>query len=149
SGVTMLEEAAELLERIRRNGLLPILVIDDSDSWLNVAGVDRRPLVAAFFGRVVRAIADFPCGLVVAVHHDYLAMDGYRQAAGFLETTIRVPSLGDDPAAGIGRILSHRLEVHDLAGELGNVIDNDVILALARSYAGPATKSLRSILLLV
>ena len=44
SGVTILDEAAELLARIQRNGLLPILVIDDSDSWLNVAGVDRTPL---------------------------------------------------------------------------------------------------------
>ena len=103
-----LEQAAQLLAIIETHDLLPVLVLDDSDRWLNVSWQpDSETARAAFFGRVVRVLAeDLAAAAIVAVHPSYLPDPHYQAAAGFLDTTIRIPALAD-PAA-VHRVLARR-----------------------------------------
>ena len=103
-----LEQARQLLGIIEANDLKPVLVLDDTDRWLNVSWQpESLTLRAAFFGRVIRVLAeDLATAAVVAVHPTYLTDADYRAASVFLYTTIRVPAL-PSPAA-VGRVLGRR-----------------------------------------
>uniref|UniRef100_UPI003221A41A hypothetical protein n=1 Tax=Intrasporangium sp. TaxID=1925024 RepID=UPI003221A41A len=103
-----LEQAAQLLAIIEAHDLLPVLVLDDTDRWLNLSWQpDSEAARAAFFGRVVRVLAeDLATAAIVAVHPSYLSDPNYQAAAGFLDTTIRIPALAG-PAA-VHRVLARR-----------------------------------------
>lgn len=103
-----IEIARELLDIIAEHGASPVLVLDDTDAWLSgMVGPDSSKIRAGFFGRVVRVIAeDFAYAAVLAIHSGYLKTDEYANASGFLDTTVRVPTVRD--AEGIGAILAHR-----------------------------------------
>jgi hypothetical protein len=133
SAAQVIEAAAELLNVIGSHDLLPVVVLDDTDSWLNIAGSDKSPLVEAFFGRVIRMFSDFSCSLLVAVHEDYLAMAGYRAARGFLESTIRLPRL-DEREGALARIFHHRVRVHGIEAPVAEIFDTGAMTALADYY---------------
>jgi hypothetical protein len=131
-----------LIRLIERHDLRTVFVIDDSDTWLTIDGVkDRTNLVNGFFDRVLRMLAELPAGLVVAVHERYLAMPGYRQAEGFLETTIRVPQLPD--AEALKRILDHRIKAADDSGNVSDAFEPSAMDELIGYYAGAADASVR------
>jgi len=142
STTAILEVLDRLIELIASYELRPVFLIDDSDSWLNIDGVtDRTNLVGAFFGPVVRMLAERPAGLVVAVHEEYLDMPGFRQAQGFVERSIVVPRI--DVVDGIAKLLSHRIAtVGDEVG-LDDVFSPAAIDELYGYYGGAARRSVR------
>lgn len=145
STTTIVEALEYLIGLIAHHGLQPVFVIDDSDAWLNIAGVrDRSALVNDFFGRVLRMMAELPCGLVVAVHTDYLGTPAYRQAEGFLEQRITVPQLPD--GALIAALLDRRIKTCDEAASHQEVIDESAVEALFSYYQGAGARSLRKVL---
>lgn len=103
------EIARELLDIIAGHGAAPVLVLDDTDTWLSgLVGPESTALRAGFFGRVVRLLAeDLSYAAVLAVHANYLRTPEYALAAGFLDTTVRIPTVST--AAGIGEILGRRI----------------------------------------
>lgn len=145
STTTIVEALEYLIGLIAYHDLQPVFVIDDSDAWLNIEGVrDRSALVNEFFGRVLRMMAELPCGLVVAVHTDYLGTPGYRQAEGFLEQRITIPQLPD--AATVAALLDRRIKTCDeTAGHL-DVFDEAAVEALFSYYRGAGARSLRKVL---
>jgi hypothetical protein len=145
STTTIVEALEYLIGLIAHHGLQPVFVIDDSDAWLNIEGVrDRSSLVNEFFGRVLRMMAELPCGLVVAVHNDYLGTPGYRQAEGFLEQRINIPELPD--GATIAALLDHRIQSCDEAATHHDVFDDPAVDALFSYYQGAGSRSLRKVL---
>jgi ABC-type phosphonate transport system ATPase subunit len=123
-----LDQARQLLEIIAANDLRPVLVLDDTDRWLNASWQpNSETLRSAFFGRVIRVVAeDLATAAVVAVHPTYLSDPDYRAASGFLDTTIRVPALPS--AAAVGRVLARRVAVA-LARQKDPVLDGLVSMA--------------------
>ena len=107
----VLEQARQVLELIGGEGLTPVLVLDDTDAWLRASWLpDAEAARAGFFGRVIRVLAEeLGATAVVAVHDSYLAEPAYRAAAGFLDTTVRVPELPG--RAAVARILERRAEL--------------------------------------
>jgi hypothetical protein len=101
----------EVLDAIEGEGFEPVIVIDDSDRWFNVAGLsDKSGLVDSFFGEVIPMLAQRAVSFVVAVHPSYEAKAGYRHAreSGEIETEIRLPAFGD--VGGIRRVLDRRVQ---------------------------------------
>jgi ABC-type dipeptide/oligopeptide/nickel transport system ATPase subunit len=138
----ILDVLGRLIELIESHELRPLFLIDDSDAWLNIDGVtDRSGLVGAFFGRVLRMLAELPAGLVVAVHEEYLDMGAYRQAEGFIERSIRVPQIAD--VEGIGRLLRHRIRTVSDDIELSDVFAEEALQELFGYYGGAARRSVR------
>lgn len=101
----VMEIAREVLDLVASE-LVPVLVLDDTDKWINQAG-GPHPTRTQFFGQVVRAIAEsLGCAAAVAVHEQYLADPAFQEARGFLEEVVPIPSL---PGADAGmRILARR-----------------------------------------
>jgi hypothetical protein len=144
STTTILEALAYLIDLIAAQGPQPVFVIDDSDAWLNIEGVrDRSVLVNEFFGRVLRMMAELPCGLVVAVHNDYLGTPGYRQAEGFLEQRITVPELPDP--ASLAVLVTHRVRTVADTASHRDVFHRDALDALFGYYEGAGGRSLRKV----
>jgi hypothetical protein len=134
------------MELVQSADLLPILVIDDADAWLQLpGGTDRRNLAEIFFGQVLRSLADLPCGLVVAAHDECRELAGYQGATGLLEVTIQVPPI-PDPGA-LARLIRHRVACH--LDHVVDVVDQDAMSLLFDYYRGPASNSLRRTLLLL
>lgn len=119
SAVEHLETLKRLTRLIRAIELEPLLVIDDSDRWLR-RGEPRGEIVGAFFGRVVRELAELEVGFAVAVHENYLELPEYRETTpGALSARIDVPeadgrrAAGDNPRPPRPRVRRHRKRLRD------------------------------------
>jgi Cdc6-like AAA superfamily ATPase len=143
STTAILAVLKRLIEFIADLELRPIFLIDDSDAWLNIAGVvDRTNLISAFFGRVLRMLAELPAGLVVAVHASYLERDGFReQVEGFLERSVHIPALATPPV--LATVLLHRLRTLDDGIAASDVFEDAAISELHGYYLDAASASLR------
>ena len=89
----VVEGLQRLVELFRARDTDPVLVLDDTDTWITRPH-DRQPaqLADAFFARNVRMLAsEIDCGFILAVHTSYLDLPAYREIAPRLER-IRVPS---------------------------------------------------------
>jgi AAA ATPase domain len=63
----------DLLATIGKRDTEPVLVIDDSDRFLQLVSADddQEQLVTAFLSRVLPWLSELPCGKVVAIHPAY------------------------------------------------------------------------------
>jgi energy-coupling factor transporter ATP-binding protein EcfA2 len=142
SGQEVIEQARRILELISARELLPVLVFDDTDKWLQVSSpADSARLVDGFFGRVVRLLAEeLPAAAVIAVHEQYVTQPGYRSAEGFIESSVHVPPVPD--VAGLAQILAQR--VADLTEQpLADLITPTALRLLMRHYLRGRSGDLR------
>jgi hypothetical protein len=138
----VLQTIDRVLDAIHEGGLTPVIFIDDTDRWLQVGDIDRGPLVAGFFGTIVRMLAERECGLVVAVHETYLDMPAYRVGTrGFLTDTIRIPQL-EEPAS-LAQIIDRRVAIQVEGASASDVIDLHALERLFHYYEGLWGHSLR------
>ncbi len=143
----MLENVNRALETIRVAERQPVIVVDDSDSFTRRQGSrsTRDQLVAAFFGRVLRALTELQAGLVVAVHDEYLHMESFERARrehGALERLVAVPPV---VSGQLKRILERRAQLADGApGD--NVLTPAAIEALAELNRSRTARNLRTTL---
>jgi hypothetical protein len=123
SATDTLEVLHQMLSIIQRQQLTPILVFDDTDRWLGGYGpADGDDLARSFFSRVLPALAELECSVVVAVHHRYLADDRIRSAiAQSLEIRTELPLLRD--ASAVAAVLGSRIEAHSPGSPLAEVRD--------------------------
>lgn len=133
SSTQVVDQARGLLDLISSDALVPVVVLDDTDRWLSTSWQPDSPGVrAAFFGRVVRVLAEeLDVAAVVAVHPTYLTDVDYQASAGFLDTTLHVPAVPDAVAAG--RIL-HRRTAEDLGVERDDLFGPDALTVLFEHY---------------
>ena len=138
----MLDAADAALAAIAAHQLHPVLVVDDSDTFTRLAGIDdRTPLIASFFGPVLRAIADLRAGIVVAVHERYLELPSYRDADdGLLETPIAVPEI---VSGHVERILDRRVEFASPGRTARNLFSSEALRELCAIHRGPAKRNMR------
>jgi hypothetical protein len=131
----------EMIAIVRDAGLMPVLVLDDTDRWTNLDQGQTRANRDMFFGTIVRTIAEeLRVSMIVAVHPAYLADPAYVDArAGFLDTAITVPHIPS--SAGIGRMLSRRAAIaldRDEADEealIGDIIEASALDQLFQHYS--------------
>lgn len=112
SAAETLEVVHQMLATIHRQGLAPVLVFDDTDRWLSGSVFPAHDRLArSFFGRVLPALAELRCSIVVAVHRRYLADEGLRvEIERSLETPLEVPTLTEPTA--IAAVLTSRVRAH-------------------------------------
>ena len=147
SAVERLEALKRLTRLIRAIELQPILVIDDSDRWLQ-RGEPREALVGAFFGRVVRELSELEIGFAVAVHDRYLELPEYRELTpGVLSARIDVPALS--APTQLTDIIDHRIRAFAGEGNAADVLDVDATERLWEFYVNDAGESLRVTLQMV
>jgi energy-coupling factor transporter ATP-binding protein EcfA2 len=143
-----ISEARRMVELFRSHGRTPLLVIDDSDSWLRIPDLDRTHIANAFFTKNVRALAtELECGFVIAVHEEYLELPSYQEVEGLISTSVWVPRF-DAHVAGraIRQILERRIQVHEVAAELDDVFQPEALDGLEWHYHTGANGSLRDVL---
>jgi hypothetical protein len=144
SAVEYLDALKRLMRLIRAIELQPVLIIDDSDRWLR-RGEPRPDIVGAFFGRIVRELAELETSLAIAVHEHYISLDEYRDnTVGVINTRIDVPELTDE--GQLARILDHRVQVMSAGEGSAEILDADGLARLWQFYAGECGRSLRKTL---
>jgi hypothetical protein len=144
SAVEYLEALRRLVRLVRTIELEPLLVIDDSDRWLR-RGEPRGEIIDAFFGRVVRELADLEIGFAVAVHETYLLLPEYQESTpGVLSSRVDVPRL--TATEQLERIVDHRVRafVGDEASE--QILEEEALIRLWEFYEVEADHSLRTTL---
>jgi hypothetical protein len=141
SAVEHLEALKRLTRLIRAIELEPLLVIDDSDRWLR-RREPRGEIVGAFFGRVVRELAELEIGFAVAVHENYLNLPEYREATpGVLSARVDVPKL--TATEQLGNILDHRVRAFAGEGTSSEILDSEALARLWEFYGAEGNQSLR------
>ena len=145
-GQEIIEEAQGILDTVAAHGLRPVVVLDDTDKWLQWPGLtDPKAHLAAFFAQVPRLLAEqLSVAAVLAVHHRYLTEPGYRASHGFLEGTLVVPELPD--RAALVAVLEHR--VHSVVdASFAELVTEPALDALMTHYSrGPARDLRRRVL---
>lgn len=138
-------QARDVVDAIAARGLLPVLVIDDSDAWLATVVGDRSSVIGPFFGRVVRVLAEeLRAGIVLAVHDHYFDLPEFPRGRGFVEQIIRIPALPD--LSAVAAILDGRTrEALDVPVE--DAVSADAVAALYEGYQ-VVDRNIRSMLLL-
>ncbi|USQ80000.1 hypothetical protein [Ornithinimicrobium faecis] len=134
----VLDQLLQLLGLVGDHDLVPVLLLDDTDRWVGALEVEAsRTLRAAFFGRVLRLLADdLGVAAVVAVHPTYESDAGYQSAQPFFDHVLRIPDLtvdGDVRALlqrRVARILGHDEE----DGALDLVMTPEAVSVLFRGY---------------
>lgn len=149
SATEMLEVVHQMVATIRNEGLTPVLIFDDTDRWLSGSAFpDHERLGRAFFGRVLPALAELRCALVVAVHSHYFGDEDLRSdIERVLETRIDVPTLLAPGA--IAQVLASRVRVHtspESPADLSQVISDDGIERLFHHYGAGLRGDLRGVL---
>ncbi len=143
-----LEVVHQMLAAIHRENLVPVLVFDDTDRWLRgSAFADPGTLARSFFGRVLPALADLRCAVVVAVHREYLTDDGIRgDVERALDTRLEVPTLGEPGA--IAEIIASRVRAHldSSIPALRDVMTDEAIERLFQLYQTGLRGELRGVL---
>jgi hypothetical protein len=146
-----MDQARQLLDLIRADDLQPVLVLDDTDKWLNTLWQpDAATIRAAFFGRVIRVLAeDLSTAAVLAVHPSYLDDPEYQAASVFLDTTIHLPSIPGARAVGqiLGRRAALALDLEDERSALGQAIAPRAVTELFEHYSQHRPDMRRHILL--
>jgi hypothetical protein len=105
--IASLDRLVELIqEDLRRT---PVVIIDDSDRWLRLAGPERDALLDAFFADTCRMLAERNWGIVMAVHPEYCATSAFRLATsnGYLNVQLSVPRV--DHASAIRELFDTRI----------------------------------------
>lgn len=144
SAAEHLETLKRLTRLIRAIELEPLLVIDDSDRWLR-RGEPRGEIVGAFFGRVVRELAELEIGFAVAVHENYLELPEYRETTpGVLSSRIDVPRL--TAGAQLEKILDHRVRAFAGTGSASEILDAEALARLWEFHGADGNQSLRTTL---
>ncbi|MBA3363175.1 MAG: hypothetical protein H0T07_02080 [Actinobacteria bacterium] len=143
-----ISEARRMIDLFRSHGRAPLLVIDDSDSWLRIPELDRTHVANSFFTKNVRMMAtELDCGFVIAVHEEYLELPSYQEVENLITTSVWVPRFEADVAGrAIRRILERRIEVHGVQTPLGAVFESDALDGLEWHYHTGANGSLRDVL---
>ncbi len=130
----VVEGLRRLIELFRARALEPLLILDDSDTWVARPHDEApRALATGFFGRVVRMlITEIPCGFVLAVHPSYLSLPAYQEVAERLER-VAVPQL-PHPGDDLARIIDRRLEVAEIDGSVRDMLEPPALEELASLY---------------
>ncbi len=148
SATERITQAAQLLDLINADGLVPVIVLDDTDRWLATSWQpDSVRLRQGFFGRIVRLIADeLGAAAAVAVHPEYLADPAYQQAQGFLEPVVTVPPIPGPQA--VAAILRRRCELALPGDNTGSLVTPAAAAILYDGYARAGTGNIRRDLML-
>lgn len=135
TGGEMVVVARELFDTLRAHEIEPMLILDDTDTWLNLPGNDKRQLADVFFAEVLRAfVREVDCPVFVAVHPHYGDLDGYRRARQeILELEVDIPRLPDAPVA-VAKIIARALEVHQIATPVDELFEREAIDGLGWHY---------------
>ncbi|MGI8457002.1 MAG: SH3 domain-containing protein [Propionibacteriaceae bacterium] len=97
-----------LLAVVSGRGGQPVIVLDDSDAWLETPVGDRTSLIGPFFAHVLPTlVSEVGGGWMVAVHDHYLERADFPRDTGALTTAVAVPALPDQ--AALTRILAERV----------------------------------------
>jgi Cdc6-like AAA superfamily ATPase len=153
-GVDLQRPAGEVLQNVNRAleaiaaaDRLPVIVVDDSDSFTrrHGGGRSRDELVGGFFGPVLRALTELHAGVIVAVHDEYLGMESFQRARrehGALERVISIPSV---VSGQLKRILDRRAQLTANASS-DTVLSSAAIERLAELNRTRTARNLRTTL---
>jgi hypothetical protein len=120
------------LDLVRSTGASPVLVIDDSDTWIEVADESVHARRDQFFRSILRMLAERHCSLIVAVDERYLGLDEYQNARdGLLPIEIHLPRVVS--STGLRLLLGRRVGQIDGA-RLDDTFTHDAIAELFTAY---------------
>jgi hypothetical protein len=143
----VLDQGRQILDLVAGDGLVPILILDDTDRWSVAARPEIAQIRRDFFLTVPRLLAeDLGAPAVIAVHPEYLQDPGYQAAQGFLTSTIRVPPVPS--AAAVGTVLGRRVELaRGAETAISEVLTADALEVLYAHYSAWPSNIRRNILL--
>jgi len=141
----------DLLQLVHENGFIPVVVIDDSDRFLQV--VKKQPegspdLFAPFVTKVLPWLSEFDCAKVVAVHPTHTGRDEWLVAKreGLAGAQVEVPTL--EAEAQLAAILERRLEAFDVKADLDDVFEGGTLTGLFDIYEQQDNPTIRKCLTL-
>lgn len=129
-------DLADILKVMRDEGARPVVVIDDTDRFVDPPGEDGlSPTVEFLFANAVRLLSELGVDFVVAVHPRFAGTDGYEQArARLLRTRVEIPPLPYDGRNPLDAILTGHLRAHGIAEPVSELVTDGALDVLYGVY---------------
>jgi len=144
----------QLLNVIKEDKLMPVLVFDDTDRWfheIESENTEYHDIAIKFFGLVLTEIRQLSTGLVAAVHPRYLEDEQLNDhISNTIESPIDIPLLTS--VSALGKVLYSRVVQHcspadaDNAPSLDDVLLPEALDRLYGLYQGDFSGSLRRVI---
>lgn len=144
----VLDQGRQILDLVASDGLVPILILDDTDRWLAATRPEIAEMRRSFFLNVPRLLAeDLGAAAVIAVHPEYRGDRGYQAAQGFLTDAITVPALPS--VVAVGSVLARRVELArgTRTPDVRDVFTDDALEVLYAHYTAWPSNIRRNVLL--
>lgn len=149
-----LEIVDQLLNRIKEEELMPVLVFDDTDRWfreIESENTEYQDIAIRFFGVVLTEMRQLSAGFVVAAHNHYLENELLKDYIGnTIENRIDIPDLTSSDA--LGKVIHSRVVKHCVDNGVDKVPSLDELLLpetldrLYDLYQGDFSGSLRKVI---
>lgn len=129
-------DLSDILKVMRDQGARPVVVIDDTDRFVDPPGEGGlSPTVEFLFANAVRLLSELAIDFVVAVHPRFAGTDGYEQArARLLRTHVEIPPLPYDGRNPLGAILAGHLRAHGITAAVDELIASGALDVLYGVY---------------
>lgn len=144
----------QLLNAIKEDKLMPVLIFDDTDRWsrkTESGNIEYQDIAIRFFGAVLTELRRLDAGLVVAAHNHYLENKQLKDHIGnTIESRIDIPYLTSSDA--LGKVLHSRVVKHCMPSGVDKVPSLDKLLLpetldrLYDLYQGDFSGSLRRVI---
>lgn len=150
TNVRAAEAVRELLAIVGDHGVVPVVVLDDTDKWVSSAlSPENDRIRGQFFTRILRLLAEeIDATVLLALHPAYEIDEAYRRARGFLEKEIDLPVLPD--RAALERLVARRvatgLSTTEDALRLGTVITPPALDLVFAFYSATTTNIRQGVL---
>lgn len=129
-------DLSDILKVMRDQGARPVVVIDDTDRFVDPPGEDGPSATVDFlFANAVRLLSELGVDFVVAVHPRFAGTDGYEQArARLLRTRVEIPPLPYDDRGPLDAILAGHLRAHGIDVPVRGLVSDGALDVLYGVY---------------
>ncbi|MBA2517713.1 MAG: hypothetical protein H0V22_10450 [Solirubrobacterales bacterium] len=129
-------DLSDILKVMRAEGARPVVVIDDTDRFVDPPGEDGlSPTVDFLFVNAVRLLSELAVDFVVAVHPRFAGTDGYEQArTRLLRTRVEIPPLLYGGRNPLNAILAGHLRSHGIPEPVSGLVGDGALDVLYGVY---------------
>jgi hypothetical protein len=143
--IAAIRDLCAVLESRQRR---PVLVFDDTDHFLQQGAIDHRPLIDAFFVKVVPMFTEFGCSVVLSAHNSYDDYETFRIAQKkYFDVVLKIPVVGID---GFMKIIERKIRAVSSGSEVKDFFDRAALdLIFKHAYLKKPKERMRDTMLVL
>ena len=133
----------EIIRIQNDKGITPVIVLDDTDKFLQIGAIDKTGLIDEFFVYIAPLFRDFNCPIIFPTHDRYMVHDSYQYAEkNIMDKEITIPELSFNAFI---KMLDHKVKSVLEDSKIEDFIERDAIrLVYSQLYKEKTEERMRN-----